>query len=151
MNRKNSIGSIAFLVLIVLLSQSKMFDFLIDTALGRLFLISVIMVLSYVNQILGVVSVLMVILLFNASGFRIEGFDTPKALDSEPVVTKSTTTTVSKIIKDPEPEKKKEGFATNILAIERTLQKGKSTGAVNSKQSCENMSPYDGVEAFTAF
>jgi hypothetical protein len=72
---KNNIGAMTFLLFITLLSQSKIFDVLIDTVLGRFLLILFIIVLSYVHQILGVVAVLFTILVFNASGFRLEGFE----------------------------------------------------------------------------
>ena len=72
---KNNIGVIATLILIILLSHSNFFNFLIDTPLGRAFLIIIIIVISFVNKILGVVSVLFIIILFNQSNIAIsEGF-----------------------------------------------------------------------------
>ena len=41
---KNNIGAVSTLVLIIILSQSRFFDFLIDTALGRAVLILFILV-----------------------------------------------------------------------------------------------------------
>jgi len=65
---KNNMGVVATLILVILLSQSKFFNFLIDNALGRMFLIFCIVVISFVNKILGVVTVLFIIIMFNQSG-----------------------------------------------------------------------------------
>jgi len=71
---KNKVGGAALLLLVVLLSQSNFLDFLVDTALRRAVLILFIIVISYVNKILGVVSVLMIIVMFNSGGF-LEGLE----------------------------------------------------------------------------
>jgi hypothetical protein len=72
---KQNIGYATSLLLIVLLSQSKFFNFLLDTTLGRSILILFILFISYVNKILGVVVVLFIIILFNNSDIGyIEGF-----------------------------------------------------------------------------
>jgi hypothetical protein len=73
---KNKVGGAALLLLVVLLSQSNFFDFLFDTALGRAVLILLVIVTSYTNKILGVVSVLMIIIMFNSGSFGIlEGLE----------------------------------------------------------------------------
>ena len=64
---KNNMGVIATLILVILLSQTRVFDFLIDTALGRAFLILFIIGISYTNKILGVVAVLFIIIMLNQS------------------------------------------------------------------------------------
>ena len=75
---KNNIGGATALLLVILLSQTKFFNFLLDTALGRAFLILFILVISYTNKILGVVSVLFIIIMVNSSDIGyLEGFDTP--------------------------------------------------------------------------
>lgn len=72
---KHNIGLVATLIFFILLSQIKIFDFLIDTAFGRALLILFILGISYTNQILGVVSVLFIIIMFNQSNISyIEGF-----------------------------------------------------------------------------
>ena len=48
---KNNMGAIATIILIILLSQSKFFNFLIDTALGRVFLLAFILAISSINKI----------------------------------------------------------------------------------------------------
>ena len=96
---KNNIGGATALLLVILLSQSKFFNFLLDTALGRAILILFILVISYTNKILGVVSVLFIIIMFNSSDIGyLEGFDTPttsstsstSATDSTNVAASST-------------------------------------------------------------
>ena len=72
---KNNMGIVATLILVILLSQSKFFNFLIDTGLGRAVLIFFIILISYVNKILGVVAVLFIIIIFNQSNIGyMEGF-----------------------------------------------------------------------------
>lgn len=71
----NNVGAIATLFLVIMLSQSRFFDFLVDTALGRAILILFILGISYTNKILGVVAVLFIIILFNNSDIGyLEGF-----------------------------------------------------------------------------
>jgi len=72
---KNNIGAVVLLLLVIALSQARVFNFLIDTALGRSFLIIFILCLSYFHKILGVVGVLFIIIMFN-SNMSFEGFDT---------------------------------------------------------------------------
>ena len=63
---KNNIGAVVALLLVVILSQARFFNFLLDNALGRIILIGLILFISYTNQILGVVSVLFIIIFFNS-------------------------------------------------------------------------------------
>jgi hypothetical protein len=87
---KNNLGVVTALLLVILLSQGRVFNFLLDTALGRAILILFILVISYTNKILGVVSVLFIIIMFNNSDIGyLEGFT-----DSN---SSSTTTTSSKM------------------------------------------------------
>ena len=75
---KNNVGVVALLLLVILLSQSKFFNFLLDNALGRAVLITFLIFISYANKILGIVTVLLIIIMFNNSNFGyMEGFDTP--------------------------------------------------------------------------
>ena len=68
---KNNIGIVATLILVILLSQSRVFDLIIDTTLGRAILILFILGISYTNQILGVVAVLFIVIIFNQSNFNL--------------------------------------------------------------------------------
>jgi hypothetical protein len=71
---KNNIGGAIFLLLIIALSQAKAFNFLMDTALGRIFLIIFILSLSHCHKILGVVGVLLIVIMFNSNMYY-EGFE----------------------------------------------------------------------------
>jgi hypothetical protein len=66
---KNNLGVVTALLLVIILSQGRFFNFLLDTALGRAILILFILFISYTNKILGVVSVLFIIIMFNNSSF----------------------------------------------------------------------------------
>lgn len=86
-NSKTTLGAISTLTLVIILCQSRFFDFLIDTALGRAVLICLIIGISYTHKILGVVAVLFVIIMFNQSYLgSSEGFT------SQPATTAATTT-----------------------------------------------------------
>ena len=77
-NSKTTLGALSTLTLVIILSQSRFFDFLIDTALGRAVLICLIIGISYTHKILGVVAVLFVIIMFNQSYLgSSEGFTQP--------------------------------------------------------------------------
>ena len=72
---KNIIGGVTTLVLIILLTQSRLFDFLINTHLGRVFLILAILGISWCHKIFGVVALLFIIIIFNQSEISfLEGF-----------------------------------------------------------------------------
>lgn len=78
MMNKNSVGGAGLLLFFIVISQARLFDFLIDTSLGRILLILTLISLSYCHGILGVVGVLLIIIAFNHSGlsFLSEGFET---------------------------------------------------------------------------
>ena len=72
---KNNIGAVSTLILVILLTQARVFDFLIDTALGMFILIIFILGISYMNHNLGLVAVLVIILMMNQNDFGyLEGF-----------------------------------------------------------------------------
>ena len=62
---KNNMGVVITLILVILLSQSRFFDFLINTHLGRMVLLAFVILIAWINKILGLVSVLFVIIAFN--------------------------------------------------------------------------------------
>ena len=84
---KNNIGGAMALFLVILLSQARIFNILLDTILGRMLLIAFLLVISYLNKILGVVSVLLIIIMFNNSDLGyMEGFTTDdKEKDKETI------------------------------------------------------------------
>jgi len=74
---KNSMGICLSLLLVILLSESRLFKFFIDSYLGRAFLIIILLFASYLNKILGVTCVFIIIIMFNKNNFAsyYEGFD----------------------------------------------------------------------------
>jgi hypothetical protein len=92
---KNKIGGLAALFLVVLLSQSQVFNFLIDTVLGRSLLLLFILLISYTNKILGTVVVFIIIIIFSSHSFGIEGFS------DNTTTTKRETETVTTVVSNP--------------------------------------------------
>ena len=86
---KNNIGTVVLLLLVIAVSQARAFNFLIDSALGRFFLIIFILCLSHCNKILGVVGVLFIVIMFNVNMYS-EGFETADGK----TITKPTDTSV---------------------------------------------------------
>jgi hypothetical protein len=72
---KKYLGFFLTLFLMILLSQSRFFHFLIDKSLGRLVLIFFILGITYTSKILGIVAVLFIIIMFNQNELSyMEGF-----------------------------------------------------------------------------
>jgi hypothetical protein len=151
---KNNLGVVTALLLVILLSQGRVFNFLLDSALGRAILILFILVISYTNKILGVVSVLFIIIMFNNSDIGyLEGFTDSSS-------TNSTTTTSSKMPtnsnKDTTSTSTDTTTTTPTLTDEQkqqlmaTLQekaKEKDTSSVTSSSSAVS----GGAEGFNTF
>lgn len=79
---KNNMGIVITLILVILLSQARFFDFLTETSLGRMIILVLIIFISYTNKILGLLAVLFIIIAFNQYGMNVvqsynyyEGFD----------------------------------------------------------------------------
>jgi len=171
---KNNMGIVATLILVILLSQSKFFNFLVDTGLGRTVLIIFIIIISYVNKILGVVAVLFIIIIFNQSNIGyIEGFTensgNSSAVDANKIqaeklklnklklqnansssVTASTPPTGSK-----RPDGK-EGF--NTVDRETTMLRGKRSNEIpvlsNARAQTDDVEPNDmsiSTNAYSSF
>jgi len=71
-------GVVLALLLTILLSESRLFNLLTDTYLGRAFLIIIILFASYLNKILGVACVLIIVIIFTKSNYSYtfyEGID----------------------------------------------------------------------------
>jgi hypothetical protein len=147
---KNSLGAAGALLLVVILSQARFFNFLLDTALGRAILIVSILFISYANQILGVISILFIIIMFNNSNIGyMEGF--------VPNLSSANTTTVKNmnlatpVPHPPRPEKVKtinsntatEGY--DIIGTENSIKRGKQSAQINvaKPKGIENFEPFD--------
>jgi hypothetical protein len=143
---KNNVGVVATLFLVILLSQSRFIDFLIDTALGRVILILFILGISYTNKILGVVAVLFIIISFNNSNIGyLEGFTSPNATNNT-TNTKATKDKLDEIKSVSKSEGKGiEGF--NITEREGTMLRGKRSSEVpvysNARNQDDDVEPSD--------
>jgi hypothetical protein len=79
---KNNMGVVITLILVILLSQSRFFDFFTETTLGRMFILLLIIFISYTNKFLGLLAALFIMITFNQYDTNIvqsynyyEGFD----------------------------------------------------------------------------
>lgn len=71
----NMVAAALGLLVLIILGQSTLFDWLIDTIPGRIVMIALILGISYMNNNLGVVAVLLIIIMFNQSEIALfEGF-----------------------------------------------------------------------------
>ena len=160
---KNNIGIVVALLLVILLSQSKFFNFLLDTTLGRSILVFLILILAYVNKILGVVAVLFIIILLNQSDIGyLEGFTdgsgNKKPLEKQqPVKVSSTSTATAASPSTTTPSAETpatttplttgaaEGF--DIIGTENNIQRGKQSNKIpvtSHMRESMNVSAFDG-------
>lgn len=157
---KNNVGAVATLLLVILLSQSRFFDFLMDTALGRAILILFILGISYTNKILGVVAVLFIIISFNNSNIGyLEGFTdsttatlpniSPNIKEKKADVTQKVDEKKADVTQKVDEKKTEnngiEGF--NITEREGTMLRGKRSSEVpvyaNSRNQGDDVEPTD--------
>ena len=167
---KNNMGAVATLLLVILLSQGRVFDFLMDTALGRAILIILILGISYIHKIFGVVAILFIVIMFNQSNLGyMEGFtdasgntvpdttvkqniSTQKAvtIDTPTPTTTTTPTTPTTTPTTPTTTTSetfigREGF--NIIDKEGTMLRGKRSNEVpvfsNSRNQTDDVEPTD--------
>ena len=167
---KNNMGAVATLLLVILLSQGRVFDFLMDTALGRAILIILILGISYIHKIFGVVAILFIVIMFNQSNLGyMEGFtdasgntvpdttvkqniSTQKAvtIDTPTPTTTTTPTTPTTTPTTPTTTTSetfigREGF--NIIDKEGTMLRGKRSNEVpvfsNARNQTDDVEPTD--------
>ena len=150
---KNNLGVVTSLLLVILLSQGRVFNFLLDTALGRAILILFILVISYTNKILGVVSVLFIIIMFNNSDIGyLEGFTDsnsssttttsskmPTNSNKDTTSTSTDTTTTTPTLTDEQKQQ--------LMATLQEKAKEKDTSSVTSSSSAVS----SGAEGFNTF
>lgn len=129
---KNNIGIISTLILVILLSQSRVFDFLIDTALGRMILILFILGISHMQKILGVVAVLFIIIMINQSEIRIfEGFNSVSGPSSSTGFTGNTSSVNTQQIQS-DIQQKKQTAQNNLANQTATTTSSSSTTTTDS-------------------
>jgi len=166
---KNNIGAVATLILVIMLTQSRMFDFLMDTTLGRAMLVLFILGISYINKIFGVVAILFIIIMFNQSDMGyMEGFTDASGNEVSASSVSANIPDIKKDVKKNELKEKiadkiaqqqsdtttpstsetfsgREGF--NIIDREGSMLKGKSSNSIpvfsTSRVQNENIEPSD--------
>jgi hypothetical protein len=129
LQNKNNIGVAATLILIILLSQTRIFNFLFTTPFGRAVLIFLILILSYINKILGIFIVFFIIILFSQSSIGyLEGFNL------------NNNNQQKEVLKVNKKKEAREGF--NMSDREITILRGKSSQQIpvneNSRVQLEN-------------
>lgn len=171
---KNNVGSAFLLLVIVLLSQARTFDYFVNNYLGRLLLIVAIVILSYINKILGVVLVLFVVIMMNRIDFLyLEGMENASDSNSDNTknmamngnninLTEEQKKAIQEKVNTILSEKKNmdttttttptdttqsvEGF--NVTETEDAMKKGKNSNSIPVDDSVKNS---DSVEAFDSF
>jgi hypothetical protein len=146
---KNNLGVVTVLLLVVILSQAKFFNFLLDTALGRAILIVFILIISYMNKILGVVAVLFIIIMFNNSDIGyMEGFTSSKPMKND---------VAAKYVAASEKAMTTNGAAEghDIIGTESTIKRGKQSNTIPATKTVglENFAPFSGSysESYSSF
>ena len=143
-------GAVVTLILVILLSQSRFFDFLTETALGRMFILAFIVFISYTSKFLGLLAVLAIIIAFNQ--YNIDGFDVSKDKSKDKYEDKSkdkyednqlNTTTV----KTETTAGGREGFC--MADRETNILRGKQSNAIpvfnNIRDQDDNVNPSDNL------
>jgi len=138
---KDNLGVVLLLLLVVFLSQSKLLSFFSESKLGRGFVLIFIIFITFCNKSLGIISVLLVIIVFTylSSGNLIkqEGFDNNTSSDSSPKKLSSDNKIVAK-----------EGF--DIYTLEDSIKRGKLSNELPSynngkKVDIDNLSSFNEV------
>jgi hypothetical protein len=74
-NRKNNVGILSSIVLIILLSHSTFFNLLTETILGKILMITFIIFIFYTNRGLGLLTALIVLWVFNHNANYYNGIE----------------------------------------------------------------------------
>lgn len=133
---KNYIGIAGTLILVILLSQSHFFDFLTETALGRIFLLLFTILISYTNKFLGLLAVLCIIIAFNNNDINYkfyEGFDSSG---------NSLATTISQ--DKPQINQAKQNISTNLQQKKQQSVNNASQTATTTSSAASTSSGTEG-------
>jgi hypothetical protein len=179
-NMKNYTGVVLILLLVLIFSQVKTFNFFINTYLGRILLIIVLLVASYCNKIFGVVIVFLIIIFFNNMSFT-EGMTNNE--ESQPNSSKENTNHqpnisegIDKNTKNDEPivenivnqvdssinndisantedfdKNKKSIEGFDIIGTENSIQKGKQSNSIHVNQDIRTIKNISGTDTSSLF
>ena len=157
--QSESYGVICALLLVILLCQSKIFNFLIDTFLGKIILIAFIIYLSFLHKILGVVVILFIIIIFNNNISFTEGMvNNSNSNDISKKNNKKKNNIENKLndkLEDSPNDNNIEGF--DVIGVENNIKRGKESNSIPVDPFMgvsNNVLPFEGstlVESFTAY
>jgi len=156
-------GGVATIILVILLCQARFFNFMVGTTLGRAVLVFLVLGITCAHHILGVISVLAIIVIYNQSNVDyMEGFTKgsadgmlkdddklPKKMGTAVVkpadAKKPATMPVAKPTVDAKKPVAREGF--NLIDRERFMQRGKRSsdliGVADTRQQSDAVEPND--------
>lgn len=143
MDNKSILAGMIVLLVVVFLTQSKTFNRLIDTTMGRVVMLSMVLLASYLHQLLGVIVLFFIILMINKTDI-LEGFSggelTPSDYSSDATSNKKEGKQIENV---------------DLRARETCIQKGKDSKCigVNKEEctNCDNISPSEPAEKFAPF
>jgi hypothetical protein len=139
------------LILTILLSQSNIMNLFFDTILGRTVLVLILLCISYTNQILGVVSTLLVFAVFACYYNYTENFAPAPIIELEPIIAPAPNNVETDAL-DNNKYIVNEGF--DILGTEQNLQRGKPSNKIlvnEDMRKSDNVDPHDGWSNQTYF
>jgi hypothetical protein len=141
---KNKIGIVAGMILIILLTQNKSFNFLINNNLGRLILILLIITISNFNILLSIIFILFIVILINKNDeVYLEGFDTNQSTTA--LSSSLAAANFYNVGGNSTKQGGREGF--NIIENERNILLGKKSKEISINpelgKSSENTQPFN--------
>lgn len=144
-------GAVLLLFVILIISQSRVFDMLIENALGRTLLVALIIASSYMNKMLGVVSVLLFIIAFSTSRVM-EGMEKMTTTDTT-IDTTTDTITDTTDLKDKETDKLlkdkimidklTDKLLTDKIAADNSTTKDEKEDVINAKEGFDLLGKED--------
>ena len=144
-NKKgNLVGCVLCMILVILASQSRAFDFFIESNLGRMSLVALVLTICYTSKVFGVASVLFLFLAFAVQMKSREGMCSKKC--------KKCGDKPCSCEKEGMCSKKKEAFGNLMkkdrIMQERDLQQGKlSNNERTTKSGSGSAKPHDNLES----
>jgi hypothetical protein len=151
LNMHQVLGIFILLGGFLLLSSKRMTQSILHTMIGRLFLVSCVILFSHHSMILGICSVLLILWLTqnSAKSFVIEGMTDP-TLTANATLTADQQATLDDKKKELQDVVKTKDIGVNKEAIQATLQaKPSNELPVPSSSSTDDVSPNTNVESFT--
>jgi len=156
---KNSIGIFFTLLLVILLSESRLFKIFTDTYLGRIILISILLFVSYLNKIVGTVCVFIIVIMLSVMKPTYEGFDDNKGDENNKTTEADKNKVKNEVGKDVSSETTTSGGSntttptqvsneTKIPSNDVTVSPDKKVDVVTTASADENKNAVTTIEGF---